>query len=287
MMLPTCIWKTVHYTIALRQYAMALVLLVFLGCLLVACSRNKSIVPTPNPSPTTISQDRQSRITSATVVGVVDGSTIDVNIDGQIYRVRYLGVEIQAQAFVDGTTSVAELALDLNRFMVDGKTVELERGLIDADAFGCLLRYVYVSGEMVNLALLTNGYATVASYPSDFEYKNNFIIAEETAKTGNLGMWKNVFSDEHPGQSSLTPTSVPDFNGGTLPQPPGWEETCDFSENSNAVIKGNVNSQTGERIYHVPGGMFYNVTPIKPDEGDRWFCTEAEAQAAGWQRSAH
>ena len=49
-------------------------------------------------------------------------------------------------------------------------------------------------------------------------------------------------------------------------------------------IKGNI-SANGERIYHVPGGEYYIWTWINPVKGERWFCTEAEAQAAGWRRS--
>ena len=44
-------------------------------------------------------------------------------------------------------------------------------------------------------------------------------------------------------------------------------------------IKGNINSK-GEKIYHVPGGAFYNRT-----NPEAWFNTEAEAQAAGYRRS--
>lgn len=51
---------------------------------------------------------------------------------------------------------------------------------------------------------------------------------------------------------------------------------------SNCTIKGNVNSK-GERIYHMPGGRYYNRTDIKPEEGDRWFCTPSEAEAAGFR----
>lgn len=47
-------------------------------------------------------------------------------------------------------------------------------------------------------------------------------------------------------------------------------------------IKGNVNSE-GERIYHMPGDRDYRRTDIKPEEGDRWFCTQAEAEAAGFR----
>jgi hypothetical protein len=51
------------------------------------------------------------------------------------------------------------------------------------------------------------------------------------------------------------------------------------------TIKGNISVNTGERIYHVPGGEYYDPTKINTDDGERWFCTEAEARAAGWRRS--
>jgi hypothetical protein len=47
-------------------------------------------------------------------------------------------------------------------------------------------------------------------------------------------------------------------------------------------IKGEI-GDAGERIYHLPGDSRYERTDIDPDEGERWFCTEAEAQAAGWK----
>lgn len=53
-------------------------------------------------------------------------------------------------------------------------------------------------------------------------------------------------------------------------------ETCN--------IKGNVSTK-GERIYHVPGQKYYADTQIQSSHGERWFCSEAEAKAAGWRRS--
>jgi hypothetical protein len=49
------------------------------------------------------------------------------------------------------------------------------------------------------------------------------------------------------------------------------------------VIKGNI-SASG-RIYHMPGDDSYAKTGINLAKGERWFCTEAEAQAAGWRRA--
>jgi hypothetical protein len=51
------------------------------------------------------------------------------------------------------------------------------------------------------------------------------------------------------------------------------------------VIKGNISFDDGERIYHVPGGAFYDETVIDESRGERWFCTEQEAVAAGWRKS--
>ncbi len=53
----------------------------------------------------------------------------------------------------------------------------------------------------------------------------------------------------------------------------------------NCNIKGNISYRTGEKIYHVPGQQYYNSTEIDTSAGERWFCSEAEAQAAGWRKS--
>jgi hypothetical protein len=50
-------------------------------------------------------------------------------------------------------------------------------------------------------------------------------------------------------------------------------------------IKGNISSRTGERIYHLPSQMFYGRTVISPESGEKWFCTEEEAEANGWRRA--
>ncbi len=47
-------------------------------------------------------------------------------------------------------------------------------------------------------------------------------------------------------------------------------------------IKGNIGSG-GARIYHTPGAPSYERTVIDPGRGERWFCTEDEARAAGWR----
>ena len=46
-------------------------------------------------------------------------------------------------------------------------------------------------------------------------------------------------------------------------------------------IKGNISD--GGHIYHVPGSPHYSRTRVEPEKGERWFCTEEEAIAAGWR----
>jgi hypothetical protein len=50
------------------------------------------------------------------------------------------------------------------------------------------------------------------------------------------------------------------------------------------LIKGNV-SRSGERIYHQPWQRDYKRTAVDPKKGERWFCDEPEAEAAGWRRA--
>ncbi|MDQ0319656.1 hypothetical protein QO002_001794 [Pararhizobium capsulatum DSM 1112] len=50
-------------------------------------------------------------------------------------------------------------------------------------------------------------------------------------------------------------------------------------------IKGNISINSGEKIFHTPGQEDYDQTRISPEYGERWFCSEAEARAAGWRKA--
>ena len=50
-------------------------------------------------------------------------------------------------------------------------------------------------------------------------------------------------------------------------------------------IKGNISYNSGEAIYHVPGQRDYERTRIRWSDGERWFCSETDARAAGWRRA--
>ena len=53
------------------------------------------------------------------------------------------------------------------------------------------------------------------------------------------------------------------------------------SHPAGCAIKGNIGSRG--KVYHLPGSAAYARTEIDPGKGERWFCSEAEARAAGWR----
>lgn len=225
----------------------------------------------------------------AKVVRVIDGVTIEVEHEGERFLVRYLGVTIPASA------DLAE-ASEFNQFIAQGKTVVLSSEDAGVDFDGAHLRYVFIDGEMVNLKLLNGGWGEVAQFPASFEKFEEFFKAESLARTDGRGIWSVEASSPVPSSSEATPqisrptpSPTQNFVGGTLPARPGSPSGsgggCEFSGSDTPVIKGNVDQRSGELLYHVPESLFYSTTVVEPGQGDRWFCTEAEAQALGWERS--
>jgi hypothetical protein len=53
---------------------------------------------------------------------------------------------------------------------------------------------------------------------------------------------------------------------------------------NGCAIKGNVTAHG--HIYHMPWSPWYGKVRIDPTKGERWFCSESEAKAAGWRPAA-
>jgi len=255
------------------RYALGLAILPLLAA---ACTVEKTVLvvqPTATPAPiaaSTIEPTGTPEITStlpqAQVVRVIDGDTIEVLLDGQSYRVRYIGIDTPET--VDLRLPVecfGREASERNRQLVEGKTVRLEKDVSETDAFARLLRYVWVDGQMINAALVEEGYATVATYPPDVKYVDQLLALQQQARQAGLGLWSAC--------------------GLALPAATPGGQVCDYSATSEPVIKGNISVTSGEKIYHVPGGYYYDQTVIDESKGERWFCTEEEAVAAGWRKA--
>ena len=118
----------------------------------------------------------------AQVVNVIDGDTIDVQLNGQTVRIRYIGVntpERDEVCYGDATRANADL--------VSGKTVTLIKDQSETDRFGRLLRYIYVGNVFVNEQLVEQGYAEVVSYPPDTAQYDYFRRLEDAARSANRG----------------------------------------------------------------------------------------------------
>lgn len=56
-------------------------------------------------------------------------------------------------------------------------------------------------------------------------------------------------------------------------------------EKSTCLIKGNVEKRSNTKSYYFLGCANYQQTIIEKDLGESWFCTEREAEAAGFTKS--
>lgn len=59
--------------------------------------------------------------------------------------------------------------------------------------------------------------------------------------------------------------------------------TCRTQPTGDCFIKGNV--RAGDKIYHLPGCDNYSQVIVDEAYGDRWFCDEKEAIAAGFSKA--
>ena len=95
------------------------------------------------------------------------------------------------------------------------------------------------------------------------KYSRDYVGLEQQAAADKRGMWTGAF------------TKPWEWRRGQRLHP---QQTT----RPGCLIKGNVNSK-GNRIYHVPGANNYDDTRINANKGERWFCSKAEAEAAGWR----
>jgi micrococcal nuclease len=100
------------------------------------------------------------------VTQIVDGDTIDVELQGRHERVRYIGIDTsETKHPSQGVEPYGPEATEANRRLVGGQMVRLEFDVQPRDQYGRLLAYVYVGEVMVNAELMRQGYALLSTYP--------------------------------------------------------------------------------------------------------------------------
>lgn len=126
------------------------------------------------------------------VTRVIDGDTIDVNINGSVERIRYVGVntpERDEPCYSEATAA--------NAAMVEGQIVTLERDQSNRDQYDRLLRYVYVGDTMVNRELVIQGYAEAVLYQPDNRYFVEFSNLERQSANASRGCHPTGIFDDN------------------------------------------------------------------------------------------
>lgn len=196
----------------------------------------------------------------AAPVRVIDGDTLGMGGE----RIRLYGIdapesgqtcERSGDRWQCGQAATAALASWL-----DGKVtecVELERDRYDRAVSTCS-----ANGQDVGEWMVRQGWAVEYRQYSDGRY----ALSERDAATRRVGMHAGAFA------------RPAEWRSGTA----GSEVEASYQRAGDCRIKGNINSE-GERIYHVPGMRSYGPTRIDEGRGERWFCSEQDALAAGWR----
>lgn len=198
---------------------------------------------------------------------VVDGDTIEVG--GA--RVRLHGVDApesgqscvaQGARWPCGRRASRALAGRLG-----GQTVVCEER--DRDRYGRIVAVCRQGGRDINAWLVAEGWALAYR-----RYSREYVDEESTARAARKGIWRGEF---------VAPWDW--RRGERLQGAARTTRPADQATSKRCNIKGNISHNSGRRIYHMPGDRDYARTRISPSRGERWFCSEAEARAAGWRRA--
>lgn len=160
-----------------------------------------SPVPSLTPIPTGAERSdsrpacipQNAPLESGLVTNIVDGDTIKVSINGQIFTVRYIGIDTPETKHPDEPIQYfGPEAAAKNQELVGGKSIILVKDVSEIDQYGRLLRYVFVdsvSGIFVNYELVRQGYAYGVTYPPDVACADYFRQAEQVARNMLIGLW--------------------------------------------------------------------------------------------------
>jgi micrococcal nuclease len=126
------------------------------------------------------------------VVRVVDGDTIQVEVDGRREKVRYIGVDTP-ESVKPGTPvqCFAKRASAFNKHLLAGERVRLVPDAEARDRYGRLLAYVYRAedGLFVNAALVRHGYARTLTIRPNVAHAGEFRRLASAARRAGRGLW--------------------------------------------------------------------------------------------------
>lgn len=189
-------------------------------------------------------------------VRIVDGDTLA--IDGVKYRINGIDAPEAGQTCQRANGRdwrCGKAATDRLFALTDGRDIRCDA--LARDGYGRVVARCFADGRDLAAAMVREGLAWAFRKFSD-EYAGQ----EARARRAGIGIW----------QGAATPAW--EFRQAR------WTKATQGAP-AGCPIKGNI-SKSG-RIYHTPWSPWYTRTRISTAKGERWFCSEAEAVAAGWR----
>ena len=239
--------------------------------------------------PVHAAQGTDNPVLIGTVTRVLDGDTIEVQLSSGPIHVRFGSIDAPEKNQPWGVQAKDALTRKLSK-----QEVELE--VVTQDRYERLVAIVYVGGVNVNEWMVQQGNAwAYRQYLEDPQY----CSWEFEARSGGRGLWSLPRAETHApwewravqrhqlqGFTDYSLETVQDcvsdkHGGKQRAKAVVAVSQSNSSSNGNCRIKGNISSSG--KIYHVPGSTNYDRTRIDESKGERWFCSEEEAKAAGWR----
>ncbi|NMH75017.1 nuclease [Bacillus sp. RO2] len=215
--------------------------------------------------------EHEYKRTEVPLVRVIDGDTIKVKINNKEENIRFLLIDTPETNHpkMDGPQPFGpEAKKFLEEFMEGGK-VEIELDVSERDHYGRILAHVYVNGLSAQEELLERGLARVAYiFPPNTRYVDSYQVIQKKAQAQGIGIWS---VENYAQEDGFFPEYVED------PEIKAPAEEKPVSD--SCTIKGNISS-SGEKIYHVETGAYYDRTIP-----EACFNTEEEAKKAGYRKS--
>ncbi len=194
-------------------------------------------------------------VLSANTLRVIDGDTFV--LDGQVIRVHGIDAPERGQRCRSGAGrwDCGAAATDYLLSLLSEHPVRCDA--LGEDGYDRKIARCYAGSIDVGGALVEQGLAWAF-----VRYSNDYVAAERRAAHRARGIW---------GAQNETPW---DFRTRR------WADAAQDAPDG-CPIKGNISSNGN--IYHAPWSRWYGRTRINLSKGERWFCNEAEAIAAGWR----
>ncbi|MBB6454740.1 micrococcal nuclease [Salirhabdus euzebyi] len=215
------------------------------------------------------------------ILYVIDGDTVKIKWNGQEESVRFLLVDTPETSHPQlGKQPFGEEAKAyVEELLAGSKTILIEKDVSERDKYGRLLMYVYTTeGKSIQESLLEEGLARVAYvYAPNTKYVDKYREIELEAKNRGVGIW-SVDGYAHIGHDHGYHTEVFEED-----KPKNGEENSSFEPDQNGQCSGHIkgnDSSSGDKIYHIPEGNYYNVT-----KAEMCFTSEKAAQEAGFRPS--